>query len=182
MSMSIPFMFEEIEWQSEWGTYLGGDMTGSIVVDGGLLSDFPLRLLLPGASPEIQRFMGPPPPDHAELLGLMIDPSIPVPDAPDSVASPGERLIRRLVGKTRLGQRIARVVNTGLDGNDLTYELLHTDLVCRLPAGGYDATEFYMSDARIRALLAGGHAALDAYLRARPPGPCRDANELPESI
>ncbi|HEY6040934.1 MAG TPA: patatin-like phospholipase family protein, partial [Anaerolineae bacterium] len=42
MSMSIPLVWQEVVWQKEWGTYRGRDMTGHAIVDGGLLSNFPI--------------------------------------------------------------------------------------------------------------------------------------------
>jgi predicted acylesterase/phospholipase RssA len=45
MSMSIPFVWREVVWQEEWGQYLGRDKTGKIIVDGGVLSNFPIRLI-----------------------------------------------------------------------------------------------------------------------------------------
>jgi len=37
--MSIPLVWDEVVWQKEWGAYLGRDLTGHLVVDGGVLSN-----------------------------------------------------------------------------------------------------------------------------------------------
>src|SRR5581483_11576877 len=45
MSMSIPLIWREVVWQDGWGTYMGRAKAGNIVVDGGVLSNFPIRLI-----------------------------------------------------------------------------------------------------------------------------------------
>src|SRR5207237_5395416 len=49
MSMSIPLVWDEVIWQSGWGTYLGNDIAGHAIVDGGLLSNFPIELFISDA-------------------------------------------------------------------------------------------------------------------------------------
>ena len=43
MSMSIPFVWREIIWDSNWGKYRGTDISGHTMVDGGVLSNFSNR-------------------------------------------------------------------------------------------------------------------------------------------
>ena len=45
MSMSIPFVWREVVWHKEWGTYCGVDKTDAKIVDGGVLSNFPIDLV-----------------------------------------------------------------------------------------------------------------------------------------
>ena len=45
MSMSIPFVWQEAVWHRSWGSYRGWDITGHSVVDGRVLSNFPIRLI-----------------------------------------------------------------------------------------------------------------------------------------
>ncbi|MDP3273922.1 MAG: patatin-like phospholipase family protein [Deltaproteobacteria bacterium] len=166
MSMSIPFFFEEIVWQPTWGRYLGEDIAGAAVVDGGIISNFPLRLVLPSDNERIHALMGPSEAAPCEAIGLMIDASLCVPDAPPRDWSLSGAVLS-LLGRERTMQRLARVANTALDGNDVTEEFAHRKLVCHLPAKGYDATDFSMSDARVRALLSGGELACREYLARR---------------
>ncbi len=46
MSMSIPLLWQEVVWQKEWGKYRGMEMEGHTIVDGGLLSNFPIELFI----------------------------------------------------------------------------------------------------------------------------------------
>ena len=45
MSMNLPFIWEEVLWREEWGPYLGSDIAGHALVDGGVLSGFPIPAL-----------------------------------------------------------------------------------------------------------------------------------------
>ena len=57
MSMSIPFVWREVVWQKEWGTYCGIDKTGATIVDGGVLSNFPIDLVA-CSDERIKKIMG----------------------------------------------------------------------------------------------------------------------------
>ena len=88
MSMSIPLLWDEVVWQADWGTYLGRDVAGHAVVDGGLLSNFPIELFISDA-PQVTKLMGPKKDDP--VLGLLIDEKLPVAKgcSSASTSSPG---------------------------------------------------------------------------------------------
>jgi NTE family protein len=169
MSMSIPLFFEEVLWAEEWGTYLGENLTGHVVVDGGVLSNFPLRFILPDASEYVRAFMGTRQATGSIPLGLHIDPLLEVEGAPPSSHAPDGPVFARVM-HARLAQRVMRLVETMLDGNDDTFEEVHRAFICPLPAKGYWATEFDMQSERVEALLNAGRNALDAYLTANHSG------------
>src|SRR5262245_7583660 len=81
MSMSIPFVWQEVVWQAEWGTYMGRPKTGNIIVDGGVLSNFPIRLIAT-MDDEIRQIMGDADPMAALNLGMLIDEELAVPGEP----------------------------------------------------------------------------------------------------
>ena len=58
MSMSIPLVWDEVVWQPSWGQYLGRDVAGHAIVDGGLLSNFPIELFI-SDEPQVVKLMGP---------------------------------------------------------------------------------------------------------------------------
>ena len=161
MSMSIPLFFEEMVWLPEWGPYAGKQIDGHVVVDGGVLSNFPLRFVLPEGHDEL---MTPLPPAGARPLGLHIDPTASVAGAPPSTHSPTTSPLFTAIGHSRVAQRVFRLVETMLDGNDDTIEEGHRSAICPLPAKGYFATEFHMEPARVEALLAAGASAMGRYL------------------
>jgi NTE family protein len=163
MSMSIPFLWQEVRWDAAWGSYLGRDLTGHAVVDGGVLSNFPLGLLT-SADPSNAELMGPADAGAARVLGLLIDEQLDVPGSDAGGAAPvsGEQ---SAITSLRTVQRVRRLVDTLTEAHDKQVIAAHQDLVCRLPAKGYGTTEFDMSEARMAALVAAGGAAMAEYFR-----------------
>ena len=161
MSMSIPFVWEEVVWPKEWGTYRGRPKAGNIIVDGGVLSNFPIRLIATGDD-EIRAIMGDTDPAGAGNLGLMIDESLPVPGAPNTAKTPLP------VTRIRTVQRLSRLLETmtGAADNDIVRR--YNDQICRLPAKGYGTLEFDMQGARLDAFIAAARDAMERHL-AQPP-------------
>lgn len=156
MSMSIPFVWREVVWREEWGAYLGRTKTGNVIVDGGVLSNFPIRLIAEPA-PEI---MGDANPDCALNLGLLLDETLPVPGAPVRRPSlPIEQL--------HTVARVARLIDTMMQASDNDEIRRHAAEICRLPVCGFSALEFDMADARRNALLDAGRSAMRDHLQTR---------------
>jgi NTE family protein len=160
MSMSIPFVWREVVWQQKWGKYRGRDKAGKIIVDGGVLSNFPIRLIAE-TDDLIKEIMGPVDPQGAGNLGLLIDENLPVPGAANKPQPP------ELKDQIRTVQRVSRLVDTMSKANDNVAIQKHGDHVCRVPAKGYGTTEFDMDGARLEALVDGGRQAMSAFLTAR---------------
>ncbi|MDD1611332.1 MAG: patatin-like phospholipase family protein [Methylococcaceae bacterium] len=160
MSMSIPFVWREVIWQKSWGAYLGRDITGHSIVDGGVLSNFPIRLVdtQPQQGSYEQRVMGDTVANDAGTIGLLIDETLEVAGQPKKSSS-------KMIGEFKTAQRILRLVNTMTDAHDNNEILTNEQLVCRLPAQGYGTTEFNMDSNRLNALIEAGHAAMRNYLK-----------------
>jgi NTE family protein len=156
MSMSVPLLWQEVEWRPDWGTYRGRDMNGHTVVDGGLLSNLPIELFL-STRPHVTALMGPK--TDAAVLGFLIDERLPVPGA-DSFPRPPRS---NLLFQSRTAQRLLALVDTMTQAHDKMVIDAFEHLVCRLPAQGYGTTEFDMSEGRQQALLAAGRQATAAY-------------------
>jgi predicted acylesterase/phospholipase RssA len=159
MSMSLPLLWQEVVWQAEWGNYLNRSLAGHRVVDGGLLSNFPIELFLSN-DPYVIALMGPK--TGLSVLGLLIDESLAVPGDDPLPDDPGKGVaeilpVARLVG----------LLETAIHAHDKMVIDAFEQFVCRLPARGYETTEFDMSDARRERLIAAGQAALDHYFRAQ---------------
>jgi NTE family protein len=167
MSMSIPLVWPEVEWQEDWGAYRGRRMAGHLVVDGGLLSNFPIELFVSDARHVLQ-VMGEK--STRDVVGLLIDETLPVPDAP-TPAEPGEQGFAW--SDLNTARRVMRLVDTMTKAHDKSVIEVMEDLVVRLPAAGYGTTEFGMTDARRDALVAAGAHVTRSYLErraaARPP-------------
>ena len=160
MSMSIPFVWQEVRWRQEWGTYHGREITGHAIVDGGLNSNFPIRLLI-SRSPDVVDVMGPH--DGTFTLGMLIDETKPVPNSQiglETAAAPTAVDVKNLP----IVRRVSNLVNTITSGNDKTIIDAYKDGVCRLPAKGYKTTDFDMSDERVAALVAAGEQTMREFL------------------
>lgn len=165
MSMSIPLLWDEVLWQADWGTYLGRELTGHAIVDGGVLSNFPLELFI-SREPHVARLMGPG--GTSPVLGLLIDDSLPVP--PLDGGDEHELLVTLAVkpAELRMVQRISRLMDTAMTAHDKMVLDAFSHLVARLPAQGYGVVEFDMSDERRGALVAVGRSAMRAYFDNLP--------------
>ena len=152
MSMSVPLLWQEVIWREEWGGYHGFadgkpveiSLAGAVMVDGGLLSNFPIELLV-SREEMVRRIMGP---DAAEaVVGFLIDESLPVPDAPAAAASRAAPALGKL-GTLRTTQRLKGLVDTLTQARDKMVIDENRHRVVRLPAKGYATTEFGMDDPR----------------------------------
>lgn len=166
MSMSIPFIWQEVVWQADWGSYLGENIAGNTIVDGGALSNFPIRLFT-SRDEDVVRVMGDSDPTANPTLGLLIDETLPVEDSGEAAeetgdaGQPGSMLgnVKRL----KTIRRIKRLADTMMQAHDLAALETHKDQICQLPAKGYGTTEFAMSDKRLQALISAGRKAMAAY-------------------
>lgn len=161
MSMSIPLVWDEVVWEAGWGAYLGRDVTGHVVVDGGVLSNFPIELFISDAR-EVVKLMGPK--RETEILGLLVDERLEVP-APKGLLVDVNLDPKEL----RMVRRLRALVDTATSAHDKMVMDEYASLVVHLPAMGYGTTEFDMSDARRDALVEGGRAAMAAHLDAPAP-------------
>jgi NTE family protein len=157
MSMSIPFVWQEVVWQEEWGQYCGREKTGNPVVDGGVLSNFPIRLI----DERIPEIMGDTDPSGALNLGFLLDENLAVSSTADTTAAPLP------IEHLRPVQRVSRLVDTMMGAPDNAEIRQHEAEICRLPVKGYGTTEFSMSDQRLAALIEGGRDAMKAHLASR---------------
>jgi predicted acylesterase/phospholipase RssA len=141
-------------------------MAGHTIVDGGLLSNFPLELLVSDA-PQVTAVMGDK--KAQQVLGLLVDESIPVPDAPPRPGSGDPSLLTPL-GELRTVQRLRALIDTLTQAHDKNVIDAFAHLVVRLPAGGYGTTEFDMTPERRTALLNAGLQTMADFLD-NPPAP-----------
>jgi len=153
MSMSIPLVWDEIIWAADWGQYRSREIAGHSIVDGGLLSNFPIELFISDA-PHVTMLMGPK--NNNPVLGLLIDENLPV---AEGLPAPANTKIDEL----KSVQRLRRLANTLTGAHDKMIIEEYRHLVARLPAQGYGTTEFDMSDERRAALVNAGAEALAHY-------------------
>lgn len=159
MSMSVPLLWEEVVWQADWGEYRGREMTDHTVVDGGLLSNFPIELLVSDDA-LVQEVMGGK--SGNKVIGFLIDETIAVPDAP---ALPGSAPVYGSLAEFAPVRRLRGLVETATRAADRGAIEEFEHLVVHLPAKGYGTTEFDMQPERRVALIAAGQQATETYLQ-----------------
>lgn len=160
MSMSLPFIWEEVVWQEEWGNYRGDSVAGHIIIDGGLLSNFPLELFV-SEDARVTSVVGPKKSDA--VLGLLIDESLPAHGA----ELPESRSSTSRISELRTVQRLLGIIDTATSARDKMVIEAFEHQVVRLPARGYGTTEFDMTEERRDLLIQAGREAMITYL-ARP--------------
>lgn len=183
MSMSVPLVWPEVVWKAEWGNYAVGHrtlvLTGHAVVDGGLLSNFPIELLISN-DPHILAVMGPQQQrsdlnDH--VLGLLIDESLELPES-------RSLSFTEAVAESQAIRRIKGLVNATTQAHDKMVIESFEDFIVRLPAWGYGTLEFEMSEEKKSALIEAGYQATKEHLgnrdsvRGTQPREPQTANEL----
>jgi NTE family protein len=163
MSMGCPFAWQEVIWRAEWGTYRHRDITGHHVVDGGLLSNFPIHLFV-SSDENIDEIMGEGS-QSDDVIGLLIDEALEVPGAGDpparGVSAPG--LLERVDLIEAMVLRIHGLAETVLSAHDKIMLTTYKELICHLPAQGIGTMEFDMLPQRMQAVLHAGEAAMDAF-------------------
>jgi predicted acylesterase/phospholipase RssA len=171
MSMSIPLLWQEVVWDSSWGNYRGQDITGHSIVDGGVLSNFPIELFLSDL-PSITALMGPKSTNN--VLGMLIDETMEV----EGVAAAKKSHGRIDISELRTVQRISGLVSTMLEAHDKSVITTFEKLVVRLPAKGYGTTEFDMSDERRNLLVKAGRNAMKSYFDGQSQAPAIMAERM----
>jgi NTE family protein len=160
MSMSIPLLWQAVVWLDSWGQYRGKEMTGHVIVDGGLLSNFPIELFISNEE-IVKSLMGPKEKDN--VLGLLIDETLDVDTGKQAVIESTQYNLAEFPAI----QHISSLLNTTLSAHDKMVIDAFEKLVARMPAKGYGTTEFNMSDEKRSKLIDAGRTAMKAYFEAQ---------------
>jgi hypothetical protein len=157
MSMGLPFVWPEVAWPESWGTYRGREMSKARIMDGGMLSNFPMRLLVDGHKEDIRQMMGEPDPPEVRRLGLYLDDRKPVPGAED----------RTTLSDLKLAERAARIIDTTTAPWDQEIVDRYAEDICFIASKGFNLLDFDLDERRVQALVNSGRCAMTAYLQQR---------------
>jgi predicted acylesterase/phospholipase RssA len=174
MSMSVPLLWQEVVWQSEWGAYMDKDISGNTIVDGGLLSNFPIELFI-SKDRQVIEVMGDKNTDDLAVIGFLIDEDEEVPNAPPPDDQEEQGGFGKLIGELKTVGRVKNLANTMMQAHDKIVIDTFERFVVRLPAKGYGTIEFGMSPARRDALVNAGQKATADYFD-------RQEIEAPEGV
>lgn len=156
MSMSIPTVWREVVWQEDWGTYLGTDLTGNLLVDGGAMINTPIRHFADPDMEDVRRVMGEPDASAGLPLGLILEDELPVPGYVEDETRPSKVI-----------ERLGRLVDTVTDWEDEVIRERYENVVCRIPTRGYAALETAMPPERVDVLINSGRCAMTEHLEGR---------------
>jgi predicted acylesterase/phospholipase RssA len=162
MGTAAPTFFPPVVWQAEWGFYRRKELTGDLIVDGALISNFPIELFL-SQQPSITAVMGKPD-EKAGVLGLLLDESIAVPGAPRFATTELQQALNDLPGLNLF----EKVVRTVIEARDRRVIETVTDYIVRLPAMGYAPFNIDLPPEHVQPLLNGGYNAMIAHLETHP--------------
>jgi predicted acylesterase/phospholipase RssA len=168
MSMGIPLVWPEVEWKERWGRYRGRPMledgVGHRVVDGGVLSNFPLKYLL---DPRHAGVLGVPPGgEPAGVLGILLDEMRGARKVSPAPATNDPGVGQRVKDNVLVMDSLSRLLSTMTGAWDLeTIEEYGAEsLICRIPVRGFDTLDFDMSDQAMAELVESGRGAMKQYL------------------
>jgi predicted acylesterase/phospholipase RssA len=165
MSMGIPLVWPEVEWKERWGRYRGRSMVedgvGHHVVDGGVLSNFPLKYLIEPRHSGPGGVLGTPSNEPAGVLGILLDET-----RGARKPGPAPTGMGQLVKDNVPMNNLSRLLNTMTGAWDLeTIEEYGAEaLICRIPVRGFDTLDFDMSDQAMAELVESGRGAMKQYL------------------
>jgi NTE family protein len=164
MSMSFPFAWQEVYWRSEWGLYRGRSLEGHRVIDGGLLSNFPISYFV-AIDDNINEIMGEGM-QSENVIGLLIDESLEVPgvEGPAAESRKPAGMINQADLLELMKLRINGMASTVISAHDKAMLSAYKQLICHLPAKGIGTLEFDMPQERMEAVRRAGEAAMEAYL------------------
>jgi len=166
MSMGIPFVWKEMVWKDSWGKYRSLDINDHQIVDGGLLSNFPMRYYLDDRFTKADGAIGPPPGDgDARVVGLLLDGMKAPPDLPEGKES--DHLLEALPA-VRLASKLLDTLLDTWDKEAMMQFLpasKQAKHVCRIATKGFGALEFDMTEERVKALINAGQCAMTEFLK-----------------
>jgi len=138
-------------------------------VDGGLLSNFPIKLFVSNDE-EVEEIMGS---DSAteNVIGLLLDDGVLVPGAEDTqkIDTGAPSFLERSDVLGEMVLRLQGMAETLLGAHDKSVMDAHEHMVCRLPAKGYGILEFDLTAERMAPILRAGESAMHAHLQRRFP-------------
>ena len=158
MSAGLPFVWPAAVWQESFGRYRGRDMQGHDIVDGGLLSNFPIELFV-SHDASVKSVMGEDASRH--VVGLLLDASLPVPGVERSATPSGGFHL----GQLGVLPRFSDIIETTLGARDKVVAEALAPFMVNLPVGDHHLLAVPESITQVQITVVAGCATHD--LRAR---------------
>jgi NTE family protein len=157
MTTAVPMLFPPVIWRPEWGLYRNRRLEGHLILDGALLSQFPIEYFL-STQEEIVDIMGERKAGN-NVLGLLLDETAPAPGiVPKS--SEIDRIFSNVPG-VNVGRMLLKTLlsnSNNAAGNPLEKHIL------RLPVMGVDPFDFTVSYDELRPVVNAAYNAAQDFL------------------
>lgn len=157
MTIGVPYLLPPVSWRPEWGLYRQRRVDGHLVVDGGLLSMFPIELFL-SDSEDVQAMMGPRTAGD-NVIGLLLDQNLLVPGLRAS-SSPRPSVMDALPG-LRFSQLLLKTMLTNASSANTDTLKSH---VINLPVMGVDAYGFGATREELQPVINAAYNITHAFL------------------
>jgi NTE family protein len=157
MTIGVPYLMPPVTWQPEWGLYRQRKIDNHLIVDGGLLSQFPIELFL-SSNEDVQAIMGSRMTED-NILGLLLDESRPVPGyQPPSV--PNKRRFEVIPG-LRLTRLLLDTLITNARSTNADTLKSH---VIQLPVLGVNPFDFTVGQAELQSVINSAYNITHTFL------------------
>lgn len=157
MTTSVPYLLPPVSWQFEWGLYRQRRLDGHQIVDGGLLSMFPIELFL-SDSEDVQAMMGPRTAGD-NVIGFLLDQNQLVPGL-RAPSSPGASRLDALPGLSFSRLLLATLLNNASSANTDTLK----SHIIHLPVMGIDAYGFELKRENLQPVINAAYNITHAFL------------------
>src|SRR5262245_15353656 len=160
MSLSVPLVWPEVVWRKEWGFYLAQDLEGHLMLDGGMLANFPIHYLINRERDDVKQILGEPEKELPVVIGLMLD---------GAKAVPGDVRLIPEKQEYAIMERINRIYGVMSAWQGQMYKGAE-ESICYIGTKGHPALEMSQSPAtieRLNALVNSGRCAMTDYLKKR---------------
>jgi predicted acylesterase/phospholipase RssA len=148
MSMSIPFVWDVVTWQPDWGLYKGGFLVTDEIVDGGVCSNFALWLFKESNTYiQVQ--------EDLPCIGLLLD---------ENKSLNGVSDIPKNPTSFKIVNRAMEIFDTARISKDWEYINTFSDEIAFLPCKGYGVLEFDLAGDKLHALINAAYEATKKVL------------------
>lgn len=141
MTCSIPGVWQEVIWKKSFGLYKGEDISGHHIVDGALISNFPIKIV------------------EGEFVGFLLDEE----NSHDNYKFEESKSALSIVNESVILSRVSRWANTMMKHCDGEYIEEHKDSVCKIPCKGASTLDFSMTPDTVEKLIALGYESTMAH-------------------
>ncbi|HLW68584.1 MAG TPA: hypothetical protein VKS79_24910, partial [Gemmataceae bacterium] len=159
-SISIPLVWPEVVWERNWGTYLGRDVSGHTLTDGGIMVNLGIKYVTDWDDPEVRKIMGERDEQPHIVIALLLDASLPVAgEAAPVEGKPPPKVVGEII---RLFNAMGAWQGEAYKGKE--------ELICHIPVKGFPGLELQPTpDAvnRLQTLINSGRCAMTEYLKKR---------------